>query len=115
MSDARVVKTHQQRTFQIQRHSEVTRSFDFWDALAPHHCSVENNYLDLPSLRGIIRDIHQPVLVVGAGQGLIVAELRKNGFRSDGVDSSSEMIRYAKTRRGLKFVQGASGSKCLKW
>jgi len=45
------------------------------------------------------------VLVVGAGQGLIVAELRKNGFRSDGVDLSSEMIRYAKTRRGLTFVQ----------
>jgi len=44
-------------------------------------------------------------LVVGAGQGLIVEELRKNGFRADGVDLSSEMIRYAKTRRGLKFVQ----------
>jgi len=105
MSDARVVKTHQQRTFQIQRHSEVTRSSDFWDALAPHHSSIENNYLDLPSLRRIVHDIHQPVLVVGAGQGLIVAELRKHGFRSDGVDLSSEMIRYAKTRRALKFVQ----------
>jgi 2-polyprenyl-3-methyl-5-hydroxy-6-metoxy-1,4-benzoquinol methylase len=45
------------------------------------------------------------VLVVGAGQGLIVAELRKNGFRSDGVDLSFEMIRYAEARRGLKFVQ----------
>ena len=45
------------------------------------------------------------MLVVGAGQGLIVAELLKNGFRSDGVDLSFEMIRYAKTRRGLTFVQ----------
>jgi ubiquinone/menaquinone biosynthesis C-methylase UbiE len=45
------------------------------------------------------------VLVVGAGQGLIVAELRKNGFRADGVELSSEMIRYARTRRGLTFVQ----------
>ncbi len=105
MSDTQVVKTHQQRTFQIQRHPEVTRSSDYWDALAPHHSSIENNYFDLPSLRRIVHDIHQPVLVVGAGQGLIVAELRKNGFRSDGVDLSSEMIRYAKTRRGLKFVQ----------
>ena len=83
----------------------MTRSCDFWDALAPHHTSFENNYLDLPSLRRIVHDIHQPVLVVGAGQGLIVAELRKNGFRSDGVDLSSEMIRYAKARRGLEFVQ----------
>ena len=80
-------------------------SSDYWDALAPHHSSIENNYLDLPSLRRIVHDIHQPVLVVGAGQGLIVAELRKKGLRSDGVDFSSEMIRYAKTRRGLEFVQ----------
>lgn len=83
----------------------MTCSSDYWDALAPHHSSIENNYLDLPSLRLIVHDIHQPVLVVGAGQGLIVAELRQNGFRSDGVDLSSEMIRYARTRRGLTFVQ----------
>jgi SAM-dependent methyltransferase len=72
--------------------------------LAPHHASIENNYLDLPSIRIIASDIRQPVLVVGAGQGLIVAELRKHGFQTDGVDLSSEMIRYAKTRRGLEFI-----------
>lgn len=83
----------------------MTRSSDFWDALAPHHSSTENNYLNPSSLRRIVHDIHEPVLVVGAGQGLIVAELRKNGFRSDGVDLSSEMIRYAKARRGHTFVQ----------
>jgi len=87
------------------RHSEVTLSSDYWDALAPHHSSIENNYLDLPSLRRIVRDIHPPVLVVGAGQGLIVAELHKHGFRADGLDLSSEMIKYARTRRGLNFVQ----------
>ena len=80
-------------------------SSDYWDALAPHHSSIENNYFDLPSLRRIVHDIHQPVLVVGAGQGLIVAALRKSGFRCDGVDLSAEMIRYAKTRRGLTLVR----------
>jgi hypothetical protein len=83
----------------------TTRSSDYWDALAPYHSSLENNYLDLRSLGRIVHDVHQPVLVVGAGQGLIVAELRKNGLRVDGVDLSSEMIRYAKTRRGLQLVQ----------
>ncbi len=83
----------------------MTRSSDFWDALAPHHSSLENNYLNVASLRRIVHRVHQPVLVVGAGQGLIVAELRKHGFRCDGVDLSSEMIRYAKTRRGLTFVR----------
>ena len=82
----------------------MSRSSDFWDALAPHHSAIENNYLDLPSLRRIIHDIHQPVLVVGAGQGLIVEELQKKGLHAEGVDLSSEMIRYARIRRGLALV-----------
>jgi len=83
----------------------MTGSSEFWDALAPHHSSIEDNYFDVASLRPILHHIHQPVLVVGAGQGLIVEELRKNGFQTDGVDFSAEMIRYAKTRRGLEFIQ----------
>ncbi len=83
----------------------MSHSSDYWDALAPHHVSLENNYFDLPGLRRIIHDIHQPVLVVGAGQGLIVEELLRNGFQADGVDLSSEMIRYAKSRRGLTLIE----------
>ena len=83
----------------------MNRPSDFWEAFAPHHSAIENNYLDLPSLRRIIHDIHQPVLVVGTGQGLIVEELLKNGFHTDGVDLSSEMIRYAKRRRGLAIIE----------
>jgi SAM-dependent methyltransferase len=77
----------------------------FWDALAPHHSSLENNYLDVHSVRHILREIVQPVLVVGAGQGLIVEELRRNGMRCDGVDLSPEMIRYAKALRGLELIE----------
>jgi len=83
----------------------MNHSSDFWDALAPHHSAIENNYLDLPSLRRIVQEIHQPVLVVGAGQGLIVEELQKTGLHVEGVDLSSEMIRYAKKRRGLTLVR----------
>jgi ubiquinone/menaquinone biosynthesis C-methylase UbiE len=77
---------------------------EFWDALAPHHSAIENSYLDVPSVRRIMHDLHEPVLVVGAGQGLIVAGLRKKAFQCDGVDLSSEMIRYAKLRRGIALV-----------
>ncbi len=83
----------------------VTCTPEFWDILATQHAVVENNYFDLPSLRRILVAIHPPVLVVGAGQGLIVAELQSKGFRCDGVDLSPEMIRYAKLRRGLVLVQ----------
>ena len=50
------------------------RTSDYWDALAPHHSALENNYFDRSGLRRIIDDIHQPVLVVGAGQGGPIAD-----------------------------------------
>ena len=77
----------------------------FWDALAPYHAAIEDNYLDRASLRRIMGDVRSPVLVVGAGQGLLVAELQSKGFHCDGVDFSSEMIRHAKSRRGLDLIQ----------
>jgi ubiquinone/menaquinone biosynthesis C-methylase UbiE len=83
----------------------MPRASEFWDVLAPHHQALENNYLDVPSLRLVLNAIHQPVLVVGAGQGLLVAELQNKGFQCDGVDLSSEMIRHAKVRRGLTLIE----------
>src|SRR4029077_10223389 len=87
---------------------------DFWDALAPHHSAMENNYFDLPSLRHILRELQEPILVVGAGQGLIVAELQNRGLQCDGVDFSPEMIRYARIRRGLSLIQADAKAMPLK-
>jgi SAM-dependent methyltransferase len=87
---------------------------DFWNALAPFHFAIENNYFDVPSLRRILHEIREPVLVVGAGQGLIVAELLRRGFQCDGVDFSSEMIRYARLRRGLSLIQADAKAMPLK-
>jgi SAM-dependent methyltransferase len=80
------------------------RASGFWDALAPHHAAIENSYLDVRSIRRLMNVLHEPVLVVGAGQGLIVAEIRKSGIPCDGVDFSREMIRYAKLRRGIDLI-----------
>ncbi len=76
----------------------------FWDELAPHHAALEDNFFDIRSARAILAEVESPALVVGAGQGLIVEELVKGGAACDGVDSSAEMIRYAKARRGLTLV-----------
>ena len=76
----------------------------FWDALAPYHWRVENIFMNVPSLRLILGDIREPVLVIGAGQGLIVEELLRLGLRCDGVDLSPKMIEYAKLRRDLDLV-----------
>jgi SAM-dependent methyltransferase len=82
----------------------------FWDVLAPHHAAVEDSNLGLASLRRILGLVREPVLVVGAGQGLLVAELRKQGFACDGVDLSAEMIKHARLRRGLALVQADAKS-----
>jgi len=82
--------------------------------LAAHHAALENNYLELGSLRRIMGDVRSPVLVVGAGQGLIVAELKNRGFQCDGVDFSAEMIRYARLRRGLDLIQADAKAMPLK-
>jgi hypothetical protein len=77
----------------------------FWEALAPQLSKIEDHYLNRSSIRRIAHEIRGPVLVVGAGQGLIVAELCKLGLDCDGVDYSAEMIRHAKKRRGLSLVR----------
>src|ERR1700750_3164461 len=77
----------------------------FWETLAPQLSKIENHYLNRSSIRRMAHEIQGPVLVVGAGQGLIVAELRKLGLHCDGVDYCAEMIRYAKIRRGLTLVR----------
>lgn len=77
----------------------------FWDRLAPHHAALEDNYFDLRSVRKLRKAIRQPVLVVGAGQGLIVAELRRQGLQCEGLDLSPEMVKYAKSRRGLALIE----------
>ena len=79
-------------------------SSQFWDVLARHHARLENNYFDLATIRGLADSIREPVLVVGAGQGLLVAELRKKGLQCDGIDFSSAMIQQAKSRRKLDLI-----------
>ncbi|MBE0544790.1 MAG: class I SAM-dependent methyltransferase [Verrucomicrobia bacterium] len=88
-------------------------SSDFWDALAPFHSAIENNYFDLPSLHHIRSELREPVLVVGAGQGLIVAELQSKGFQCDGVDFSAEMVRRARSRRGINLIQADASAMPL--
>jgi SAM-dependent methyltransferase len=83
----------------------MNHSSDFWNTLAPFHAEVEDSNFDLASVRRLLPEILSPVLVVGAGQGLIVAELRNQGYQCDGVDLSAEMVRQARLRRGITLVQ----------
>ena len=53
---------------------------DFWNALAPFHAEIEDTNFDLASVRRLLSEVESPVLIVGAGQGLIVEELRNLGM-----------------------------------
>lgn len=79
--------------------------FHFWNVLAQFHAEVEDTNFDRASIRRLLPEIAPPVLIIGAGQGLIVAEVRKHGYECDGVDLSSEMIRQAKLRRRMTLVR----------
>ena len=78
---------------------------NFWDVWAPYLSYIENNHLDIDCIHQLEDRINDPVLIVGAGQGLIVESLRRMGFNANGIELNGTMIDYAKKRRGLKFIQ----------
>ena len=77
----------------------------FWETWAPYLSYIEDNHLDVANIKKLGGLISDPVLIVGAGQGLLVEQLQKSGHKVDGVDLSPQMIKYAQIRRGLKLIE----------
>jgi len=77
----------------------------FWDTWAPYLSYIEDNHLDLANIKKLDSIISDPVLIIGAGQGLLVEQLQKSGHKADGVDRSPQMIKYAETRRGVNLIE----------
>jgi ubiquinone/menaquinone biosynthesis C-methylase UbiE len=65
---------------------------------------MEDNFLDLDSVKKLAAIIKEPALVVGAGQGLLVEELQKRGLKVDGIDAEPQMVALAKKRRNLDII-----------
>jgi ubiquinone/menaquinone biosynthesis C-methylase UbiE len=78
---------------------------NFWEQWSPYLSYFEDSFLDIESIRQLKAFVTDPVLVIGGGQGLLVGELKKNGFQADGVDSEPRMIEFAEKRRGIKLIQ----------
>lgn len=83
----------------------MAETTSLWTAWSPYWSYQEDFFLDLDTIDKLTDDIMSPVLIVGAGQGLLVEHLQKKGFKVDGVDSEPQMVMYAKQRRGLDLVQ----------
>jgi hypothetical protein len=79
----------------------------YWDTFSPYMDYLENVIgINSDNLDPIIPLIKSPVLVVGAGQGLLVGELRRRGFAAEGIDLSPQMVAGAEKRRGIKIFLG---------
>src|SRR5579884_496376 len=77
----------------------------FWNVWAPYLSYIENNALDVTAIQKLDSVISDPVLIAGAGQGLLVEQLQKSGHKVVGVDLSPQMVSYALTRRGLTLIE----------
>jgi len=85
--------------------SQMVETKSYWTAWAPYWSYQEDFFLDLDAINKLSAFITNPVLIIGAGQGLLVEQLQKNDFTVDGIDSDPQMISYAKEKRGLDLIQ----------
>lgn len=82
----------------------------YWTAWSPYWSYQEDFFLDLDAINKLSAFITNPVLIIGAGQGLLVEQLQKNDFTVDGIDLDPQMISYAKDRRGLDLIEANAKS-----
>ncbi len=78
----------------------------WWRAWAPYWEFMEDQHLGRRHAELLMDSMVQPVLVVGAGQGLIVEALRRRNIATDGLDLDREMVGEALSRRGQNLLLG---------
>lgn len=76
-----------------------------WESVAVAWREWEHLGMTISSLRPFLPKITSPVLVVGAGQGVVVEALMQSGYEVVGVDGAQAMIDEARKRRGLDLKQ----------
>lgn len=77
---------------------------NWWSTWAPIWEHMEEQYLGTNITNSFIKEISSPVLIIGAGQGLIVKHLRDQGYLVDGIDLEKEMIKIAKKRHSIDII-----------
>ena len=83
---------------------------NWWSTWAPFWDLIENRHFSTDVTDFIINDIESPILVVGAGQGIIVRYLKEKGYDVTGLDINDEMISIAKKKYDLDIVKGDAAS-----
>jgi ubiquinone/menaquinone biosynthesis C-methylase UbiE len=83
----------------------MKKNESYWESWAPYWSYFEDNFLDKESIDLLASTIESPILIVGAGQAMLVEHLQNKGFKVDGLELDPQMIKYAKNRRGIDLIQ----------
>lgn len=76
-----------------------------WEQLAPFWHLLENTGVTPSMIQDCSPWLSEPVLVVGAGQGLLVEALQEQGHRRvEGLEACAAMVRKARERRGIELA-----------
>ncbi len=88
---------------------QMKKNESYWGSWAPYWSYFEDNFLDIESINKLSATIESPILIIGAGQGILVEQLQNKGFKVDGLELDPQMIKYAKDRRGIDLIQADAG------
>ena len=77
---------------------------NWWKMWAPYWKFFESQYLDSAVLEKLSPYLSSPILLIGAGQGLVADELRRRGFVVQGIDFQRDMIEEGVRRRGVTSI-----------
>ena len=71
----------------------LSEKIDWWGTWAPFWDHMENQHFSTFVTEDLINEIDSPVLIIGAGMGLIVDFLQKKGYKTTGIDLDETMIK----------------------
>jgi ubiquinone/menaquinone biosynthesis C-methylase UbiE len=90
---------------------DMIEYFDLW---APYWSEREDTFLAKESIETLSSLLESPVLLVGAGLGLVIEKLQAKGLHVDGIELSPQMVKYAKKLRNLEVIQGDAREMLIK-
>ncbi len=82
----------------------------WWSTWAPIWDHIEDRHFGTRVTETLLDHIKSDVLIVGAGQGLIVRYLNEKGIRAVGLDINPDMVKIAKEKYGLDIIEGDAGN-----
>jgi SAM-dependent methyltransferase len=82
----------------------------WWSTWAPLWNMIEDRHFSTRVAESLLDQMKSDVLIIGAGQGVIVRYLMKKGINAVGLDINPNMVKIAKEKYNLDIVEGDAGN-----